>query len=126
VRLISARQVVLLCDNSYVYLFYHGQVYSRREEFGFEGIPTHKWERYCPILTLIDVDFGNREPRITSSSKIWPIQASSPNPIRWHSWSKQNAVAVLGMPLWSMGELMKGYVFNVFFSSTIDPGHVVR
>lgn len=30
-RLISAGQVVLLCDNTEVYLFYHGQVYFQTD-----------------------------------------------------------------------------------------------
>ena len=120
-RLISARQVVLMCNNSAVYLFYHGQVYSRQAGLGFEGIPTHKRDQYCPMWALIDVDYQDRGPRITSSSEMWPIQASSPHPARWKLWRKQYRAAVWGMPLWTMGELREGYAFNVFSSSPSTP-----
>ncbi len=40
-RLISDRQVVLLCDSTHAYLFYLGQVYFRLTTFGFEDLPKH-------------------------------------------------------------------------------------
>ena len=119
VRLIATRQVVLLCDNSNAYLFYSGQVY--RHPMGnsvFWNLPTHKNIPYCPILTLIDVDYDNMGPPMSSSSNIWPIQASSPNRIQWRSWAKQNKAIVLGMPLWSIDELTEGYVCSPFLPST--------
>lgn len=110
-RLIATRQVVLLCNNSSAHLFYCGQVYRRPMDVTvFERLPTHKNIEYCPILALIDVDYNNRGPPITDSSNIWPIQTSSPNPVRWKAWSKQNKAAMLGMPLWSIDELAEGYV----------------
>ena len=33
---------------------------------------------------------------------------------------------LLGMPLWNMEELMKGYAFSLFSLSATDLGHVVR
>jgi hypothetical protein len=32
---------------------------------------------------------------LLSSSNIWPIQTSSPNPTRWKHWRKQNGAALL-------------------------------
>ncbi len=125
-RLISARQVVLLCDSSDVHLFYRGQVYFRSAMFGFGGLPKRRRTPYCPIWALIDMDYQHQGPPITGSSNIWPIQASSPDPARWKHWHKQNGAALLGLPPWNMEELMKGYVFSLFSLSAINPGHVAR
>lgn len=119
-RLIASRQVVILCDNSEAYLFFAGQVYyNSMNNNPFRSLPKRE-NTYCPILTLIDVDYADRGPPLTGSSTVWPIQASSPNPIRWKSWAKQNKAAELGMPLWSIEELAAGYV------SDIDIGTPVR
>ena len=125
-QLISAGQVVLLCDSYEVYLFYHGQVYLRLTVFGFGELPRHQHMRYCPIWALIDMDYNDHRPPITSTSNIWPIQASPPNPIQWKLWVKQNTAAVWGMPLWNMEELMQGYVFSLSSLSAINPGCVVQ
>ena len=121
VRLISARQVVLLCKNSDVYLFYHGQVYHRLGEPGFNNLPECQSRSYYPIWTLIHAE-PIQEPPVWGSSNIWPIQTSSPNPLRWDGWSRRYGAAVLGMPLWDMEELMEGYVFSF---SSINLGCVV-
>jgi len=126
VRLISARQVVLLCDHFVVYLFYRGKVYSQSGVSCFDGLPTRQQARYCPIWALIDVDFQEQGPSIRRSSNIWPIQASPPGPARWRSWSKQNGAPLLGMPLWNTEELVEGYVFGMFSLSAINPGHAIR
>jgi len=125
-RLISDRQVVLLCDTSAVFLFFHGKVYSRPTQCGFRDLPKRKGAPYCPIWALIDVDFLNEGPPITDSNNIWPILASSPNPIRWKSWRKQTGAVLLGMPLWEMDELMEGYVFSVFSLSAIRSSHAAQ
>ena len=124
-RLISAGQAVLLCGSFNIYLFYQGQVYMRLTQFGIDDLPIRR-EKYCPVWALIDVDFNDRGAPLDSTSNAWPIQASSPNPIRWKSWRKQYGAAELGMPLWNKKELMAGYVFSLFSLSVIDPGHVVR
>ena len=124
-RLISADQVVLLCDFNNIHLFYRGRVYMRLAQFGIENLPKHQEIPYCPVWALIDVDFNDRGPPLSSTSNVWPTQASSPNPIRWKSWRKQYGAAELGMPLWSKEELMAGYVFTLFSLSAIDPSHVV-
>ena len=125
-RLVSARQVVLLCDGFEIRLLYQGQVYSRPSESGFRHLPKHSKKPYCPIWALIDVDFKGKEPFIPPDSNVWPIQASSPNPARWKSWAKQFISAVWGMPLWDMRELNEGCVFGFSPLSAIDPGHIVR
>ena len=110
-RLISARQVVLLCDNLDVYLFYCGQVYHRSGESSFMDLPTPEDLPGHFIWALIDVDYQDRGPPCVGSRNIWPIQTSSPNPVRWKHWSKQAQAAMLGMDLWSVEELMEGYDF---------------
>jgi hypothetical protein len=124
VQLISADQVVLLYDTSETYLFYSGEVYEQPRQSGFKNLPENHRPHF-PVWALIDMDFGDRGPPITSSSDIWPVQASS-NSVQWKSWSKQFGAAELGMPLWNMEELMKGYVSSFFSLSAIDPGHVVQ
>lgn len=125
-RLISARQVVLAYDGTRLRLFYQGQVYSRPAAYDFDNLPQGPDTEYCPIWMLIDVDNQNQEPPIPTGLEVWPIQASSPNPLQWKSWRKQYNAALWGMPLWDLEELMEGYVFSLFSLSAIDPGHVVR
>ena len=125
-QLISAQQVVLLCNSRVIRLLYQGQVYSRKTESGFDNLPTHLKALYCPIWALIDVDFEDRGPPIETDSDVWPIQASSPNPARWKLWAKHFDPALWGMPLWDMRELNEGCVLGLSPLSAIDPGHVVR
>jgi hypothetical protein len=125
-RLLSARQVVLLCTSKEIHLFYRGEVYFRPTASSFEELPERLGSEYYPIWTLIDVDFKKEESVIPEGANIWPIQASSPNSSRWKVWQNHFGAAVWGMPLWNMEELIKGYVFGLFSLSAVDPGHVVR
>lgn len=109
--LISAHQVILLCTTSETYLFFDGKVHFRQTSSGFGGLPTHQKASYFPIWALVDVDFKDRGPPFMSSTNVWPMQVSSPNPIRWKDWRKQFEGALLGMPVWSVEELLAGYVF---------------
>ena len=119
-RLISAQQVVLLCDDSVTHLFYRGNVYIRpTEPHGFMNLPTHA--PYNPIWALIDVGYEDRGPPLTGSTSVWPIQASSPNPVRFKLWSKQNGAAFLGLPPWSLKNLVEAYVSIQFYLTTVDP-----
>jgi len=106
-RLISAKQIVVLCNSTKVLLFYCGRVYSQEASLGFRGLPINQHNaQYCPIWALVDSRKGG--PNIIRSSNIWPIQTSSPNPDRWKEWRKQNGAVVLGMPLWDTDDLVKG------------------
>lgn len=129
VRLISAGQVVLMRHSSEIYLFYRGRVYSQSVVPGTWGLPKRSQMEYCHIWTLFDVDFESKEPQPGSHPDTWPIQTTSPNPNRWKSWSKQARATLLGMPLWNMVELMKGYVFVPPFchqSQSCNPMEVRR
>jgi len=125
-RLVSARQVVLICDNHKIHLFFYGQVYSRSAGSGLEDLPKRLPKQYFPIWALIDADLQKQGTPFSRRSNIWPIQASFPNPVQWETWSKQYGAAMLGMPLWNVEELMEGYVFSLFSLFAIDPGHIVR
>jgi hypothetical protein len=119
-RLISARQVVLLCDNSDTYLFYRGSVHSRpTEPNGFKNIPTRN-KGYYPVWTLVDFDPQDREPPLIRSTGVSPVQASSPNPIRFQSWAKKNGAALLRIPVWSVDDLVAGYDFSQLPLSAVD------
>ena len=121
-RLISANQVILLSTGSTLFLFYQNEVHKRETTY-FTCLPTHQINQDYPIWTLINVDALRQAPLIDSTHMIWPIQASSPNPSRWKTWSKQRNAAELGMPLWDVDELMAGYVL-VF--SVVSPNHIIR
>ena len=108
-QLISAREVVLLCDSDTILLFFRGRVYSRETTSGFNFLPTLPINVYYPIWALVDVR-QLQEPPIAEKSNIWPVQTSPPHPARWKEWSKQNDAVLLGMPLWNMEELLEGYV----------------
>jgi len=105
VRLMAADQVVLLVNSSGLYLFYHGKVHFRKDRH-FQGIP--KCRTTYHVWTLVDADNLTEGPSFDFDSIIWPIQASSPNPDRFVGWVKQYEAPTLGMPLWSMEELIKG------------------
>ena len=126
VRLISAREVVILCSDKKVRLFYRGKVYSRPVSHNFEDLPSRQKTRYCRIWTLIDADEESGELFIPRDANIWPLLACSPKSSRWTSWFKQYGASLLGMPLWTVEELLAGYVFDLFFLSAIDSGYVVR
>ena len=79
--LISA-QVVLQYTVSMVRLFFDGKVYSRPASRGLEGLPVHRNAPYSPIWALIDMDLKKQEPPVDPETNVWPIQASSPDPIR--------------------------------------------
>ena len=125
VWLLSAHQVTILCDVRSTYLFYHGVVYTRPTASGFVNIPEHKTSGYYPIWAPIDMAFLKKEPPVCDDSTIWPVQASSPNPIRWEMWLKQLNGSLLGMPRWNRKDLAEGYVFNLFSLSAINPGRAV-
>ena len=125
-RLIQAGQVVLLCDASRTHLFYKGQAYSRSTVPNFDNFPIHLKMPYYPVWALTYVGHGNTESPISATRSIWPVQTPPLNPTRWKSWRRQNGAALLGMPIWDMKELMKGYVFSLFSLSAIDPSHGVQ
>ena len=106
-RLILAGQSILLSTQSRLYLFHEGEVH-RRAAVDFAYIPTHKLDEQFTMWTLIDS--GTTQPPIENWCLIWPIQVSSPDPIRWKIWRKQRSAALLGMPLWNIVELEEGYV----------------
>ena len=108
-RLTSANQAVLLFAQSTLYLFFQGTVFERNGT-NFLYVPTHKRDEYFTMWTLIDTDGLNQPPPVSNGSLIWPIQASSPNPIRWKSWSKRRNAAIWGLPLWDRKELREGHV----------------
>jgi len=112
-RLFSVQQVVLLSDGLDIYLFYRGKVYCRPAELGFsfENLPENPNRKYSPIPALTGADSEAQSPFLDRFANVWPIQVSL-KPDQWKHWVKQYNAAVLGMPLWSTGELMKGYVFS--------------
>ena len=112
VRLISARQPVLLYTSTTTIFFYRGEVYRQTTENHFWSIPIYQGG-YFPLWALIDIDSRLEPPPIEGGSRVWPIQSSSPDPIRWYRWRSQTGAALLGMHLWTMEELIQGCVFTL-------------
>ena len=121
-RLVSAKQIVVLCRNSKSYLFYAGKVYTRSADLGFDDVPQRQDSPYFPVWALVDVDYQDREPNLEDAD-VWPMQMSSPNPIRWKKWRKQHGAALLGMPLWTVRELTDGYVLGFLPCCSIGVRH---
>jgi len=124
VRLISERQVIVQFNGTATTLFKAGEVYIYQGS-GFAYVPVPREQSVIPVWTLIDVDSGETGAPLTEDLLIWPIQASSPKPVRWRSWSKQFRSAIWGLPLWTLEELVYGYVFGslpspVVFTSLSD------
>ena len=108
-QLISTKEVVLLCDSNRILLFFYDGLYHRLTSSGFNFLPKPPSGKNHDIWTLIDTG-DLKEPPITESLHIWPVQTSSPNPIRWSNWVKHNKAALVGLPQWEMDELKKGFV----------------
>ena len=108
-RLISDNQAIVVSIRSDLYLFYEKEVHKRRGA-EFSSVPTHQRDENFTMWTLIDTDALAQPPVIDNLSPIWPIQASSPNPIQWKTWAKQRETPLLGMPLWGVEELKAGHV----------------
>jgi len=109
-RLISANQVVLLCDFPDVYLFFHGRVYTR-SSWPF-NLPKRRKMPYWPVWTLIDMGCDGAAPPLSGSPNVWPIHTTSRNADQWKGWRKQYGATLLGMPLWDEEELVRGYVLS--------------
>jgi hypothetical protein len=109
--LISVNQVVLLCRSTELFLFFGGKVYLQwGHHLSCLPVNLQGWL----IWTLVDVDSAEGGPPLSGHHDVWPIQASSPNSEQWRRWVKQFNAGMLGMPLWNMEELMKGYVISCF------------
>jgi len=107
VRLISAHQVIVQFNGVVTTLFKAGEVYTHQGS-GFAYIPVPREQSVITVWALIDVDWGETGAPLTEDLLIWPIQVSSPKPVRWRSWSKQFRAAIWGLPLWTLEELVYG------------------
>ena len=108
-QLISTGEVVLFCNSVRILLFFCGKLYRRLTISGFECLPKPPLGTKHSIWTLIDLG-DPKGPPVTASQDIWPVQTSSPNPIRWVNWVKEYNAPMLGMGLWSIEELKQGFV----------------
>ncbi|EJD07138.1 uncharacterized protein FOMMEDRAFT_152496 [Fomitiporia mediterranea MF3/22] len=96
-------------------LFYHNDV----SRYFFEG-RVYVAVRQNPILiehpniftwSLIDSDLHAAPPPsylVKGSVNLFPVQASSPNEVRYRYWLKQRQGYIWGMPSWTFEELMEG------------------
>lgn len=110
-RLLSTKQVVLFSSSSLLYLFFDGRVYLSTTGH-FLNLPKHR-EKY-DLWALVDLDIQSSGPSVPVGSHIWTMQVSPPDPSRYKDWRKQANAALWGMPLWSMEELLAGYVLAFY------------
>ena len=63
------------------------------------------------VWFLIDIDdILEPPPGVITNASPWPVQAASPNDIRFKSWKKQRRASILIMNPWSEEEMRQGYV----------------
>ena len=74
----------------------------RNNVFAFLPSDVHAW-----APALIDWGASVGEPGVTYTN-CFPIQASSPDPVRYRAWFKKCNALRWGLPLWSLEELALG------------------
>jgi hypothetical protein len=115
VRLLQRKQVVLFSpDGEWLYLFYHGEVYTTSmTAFVTKGIRVLlpnpiSYSSKVFIWSLFDI-YKREEPEtLLVAYPCFPVQTASPNPIRYKIWNKGNIPLRTGLPLWTRDELAQG------------------
>ncbi len=117
VRLLQLKQVVLFTlDNERLYLFYHKKVYTTyipqlnaiQPEL---QLPKPKTSKVF-IWSLFDVRMEQEPELLLVRQPCFPVQAASPDPIRFKIWSKERSPLHFGLPLWTPKELAQAYVLS--------------
>lgn len=63
------------------------------------------------VWFLIDMDKGlEPPPPVITDASPWPVQAASPNEVRFKSWKKHRQASIFIMDPWSEEEMRTGYV----------------
>jgi hypothetical protein len=110
VRLLQLKQVVLFSPNGKeLYLFYHDQVYHRVGDINFfdTSFPQPKFSKIF-IWSLFDIRAEKEPERFLVTYPCFPVQTTSPNPIRYKIWKKERMPLCFGLPLWTRDELARG------------------
>ncbi|RDB22293.1 hypothetical protein Hypma_010623 [Hypsizygus marmoreus] len=118
-QLLRMHQVVIFASRGVVFVFYHDGVYSLLEtSVDADTFP----ECSKPIWCLIDPDHGPvKEPvAALTSTKVFPVMATSPNPNCYRAWKKQRRARMWGMPLWSEEELWEGLQLQSEYQNLFD------
>lgn len=108
VRLLNMKQVVLLhALRDSPLLFYHGTVYNGKNAqiFTLPTPPSHL-ESHPFIWSLLDLGMPDDAPGLAVDPSVcFPVQTSSPNPLRYKLWRKERGALYTGFPLWDPEEL---------------------
>jgi hypothetical protein len=108
VCILTRGEAVVYHSGGDTFLFWGDSVYSRIRGVTTEFPPPTKRRTWC----LIDPDIEINERDIsfmTLNRTMFPVLASSPNPLRYKIFRKQRkSVPMKFMPLWTRNELKKG------------------
>ena len=110
--LIVRREPVVLYDGVITRLFYHGRVYTAKDDAQFPQNP----QTWCLIDHNSQLKADIPAFIVTNDREAYPVQASSPSPTNYKAWIKQFCATVLGMPLWSKDDIVKAYVSLLFIN----------
>ena len=121
VRLLQQKQVILFSpDGEEVFLFYHNEVYTlRMEALSAYMLPQPIFSDVF-IWSLFDIREAREPKKFLVNYPCFPVQVTSPNPIRYKVWDKERMPLRTGLPLWTRDELAQGCVVPITFLSTSE------
>jgi len=115
VRLLQLQQVVLFTlDGNILFLFYHRKVYTtcltslHTTQISF-WLPQPKPQTPGVFMwSLFDISERREPDMVLINHPCLPVQAASPDPVRFKIWHKEFQPMRVGLPLWTRDELAKG------------------
>jgi len=119
VRLLQRKQVVLFSpDGKMVYLCYHTEIYTvSMEALAAPGVgvslPNPISSSNVFIWSLFDIRERKEPESFLVTRPCFPVQTTSPDPIRYRTWDKERIPLLTGLPLWTRDELAQGYVLLI-------------
>lgn len=118
--LIIKRKVIAFYSEGKTRLLYDGHVYLAGTNVELPPSFIKKQMIWCLIDS--DASLSPPPPYLVSKKKdfIFPVQAASPNDVRYKIWTKELIPATFGMPLWSEEELKQGYVSMPSINAVVD------
>lgn len=126
VQLLQRKQVVLFSpDGKNVY---HNEVYTANmETLAKQGLdvslPIPMPSSRVFIWSLFDINEPKEPAKFLVAYPCLPVQTTSPNLLRYKTWSKERTPLITGLPLWTRDELAQGYVLPIEHSRPCLSAH---
>jgi len=110
-----------------LFLFYHNAVYrasiAALSQYDFPHPYPAQSSSNVFIWSLFDI----REPKEPSlflvTPPCFPVQSTSPDPIRYKIWDKEYMPLLTGLPLWTRDELVQGLQYQAKYRSLLNALH---